>query len=251
MKKINAKDALITGFYDLVQLRDSYVHHSKVYGGPHKELIDNYMKAQALLLSPIAPHTCEHLWKLLGQTGFIVQASWPERKSLDPSLLEKYAYMQNHIKAFRQKLSYESKKAPKSKCNIFVGGKFPDWQIAVLSVLKTNYNTTSQEFDNFKALIGQVMKLPEVGTLPKKKRSKDVMSFINQIKRDVEERGISALDASTTFSEIDLWASNVELVQLALGNEVVVEVFAVDDPNAPEDPKKKFTVPGKPSAAFS
>ena len=102
--RINAKDALITGFYDLVQLRDSYVHHSKVYGGPHKELIDNYMKAQALLLSPIAPHTCEHLWKLLGQTGFIVQASWPERKSLDPSLLEKYAYMQNHIKAFRQKL---------------------------------------------------------------------------------------------------------------------------------------------------
>ena len=45
---------------------------------PHRDLIVHYIKVQAIVLSPICPHICEHIWDLLGNKTSIMQAQWPE-----------------------------------------------------------------------------------------------------------------------------------------------------------------------------
>ena len=37
-----------------------------------------YTEVQAVILAPIAPHTCEHLWSfLLKKEGLVIDAEWP------------------------------------------------------------------------------------------------------------------------------------------------------------------------------
>jgi len=35
--------------------------------GMHGALVARYMEVQTLLLAPICPHLCEHIWALLGK----------------------------------------------------------------------------------------------------------------------------------------------------------------------------------------
>ena len=40
-----------------------------------------------LLLVPLCPHTCEHIWgELLGRPGLVVKAGWPAAADPDPLL---------------------------------------------------------------------------------------------------------------------------------------------------------------------
>lgn len=38
--------------------------------GMHRDLIFRFIETQTLILSPICPHLCEHIWKLLGKVSF-------------------------------------------------------------------------------------------------------------------------------------------------------------------------------------
>lgn len=35
--------------------------------GMHRELVFRFIEVQTLLLAPICPHLCEHIWSLLGK----------------------------------------------------------------------------------------------------------------------------------------------------------------------------------------
>lgn len=35
--------------------------------GMHRELVFKFIEVQTLLLAPICPHLCEHIWSLLGK----------------------------------------------------------------------------------------------------------------------------------------------------------------------------------------
>lgn len=35
--------------------------------GMHRELVFQFIEVQTLLLAPICPHLCEHVWSLLGK----------------------------------------------------------------------------------------------------------------------------------------------------------------------------------------
>jgi leucyl-tRNA synthetase len=71
------RNALKYGFYDFMLLKDKYRH----YCGPrqvHLTSIMLWLELQVVLLSPIAPHICEYIWKehlkkpkLLSQTPYI------------------------------------------------------------------------------------------------------------------------------------------------------------------------------------
>ncbi len=71
------REALKLGFFDLSRQWGVYL----VGLGdlpPLRELALLYLEVQTLLLSPITPHTCEYVWKLLGKEGLIVDARYPE-----------------------------------------------------------------------------------------------------------------------------------------------------------------------------
>ena len=41
-------------------------------------MLEESIEALVLMLSPFAPHMAEELWELLGHTGGVVAAGWPE-----------------------------------------------------------------------------------------------------------------------------------------------------------------------------
>lgn len=52
--------------------------------GMNKELVCRYIELSALLLVPITPHTCEHIWgSLLKKSGSVLKAGWPQAAEPD------------------------------------------------------------------------------------------------------------------------------------------------------------------------
>ncbi|KAJ8123752.1 hypothetical protein ONZ43_g370 [Nemania bipapillata] len=69
--------ALRSGFYNFTGARDVY-RDAVGAMGMHSKLVRRYAELQCLLLSPIAPHWCEHVWtEVLGHKHSIQVASWP------------------------------------------------------------------------------------------------------------------------------------------------------------------------------
>jgi leucyl-tRNA synthetase len=56
------REALKYGFYELQTARDWY-REAVANEGMSKDLIVRWIEIQALLLSPIAPHWSEYIWK--------------------------------------------------------------------------------------------------------------------------------------------------------------------------------------------
>ena len=46
-------------------LRDKY--REMEVRGMHRDLVMRFIETQTLLLAPICPHVCEHIWQLLGK----------------------------------------------------------------------------------------------------------------------------------------------------------------------------------------
>ena len=47
-----------------------------------RAVLDEAWRAVVRLMAPITPHICETLWEMLGETGSVVNAPWPESMSL-------------------------------------------------------------------------------------------------------------------------------------------------------------------------
>jgi leucyl-tRNA synthetase len=65
-EKLLFKEALRTGFFELQAARDKYRELCGEEEGMCRQLVLQYIEWQAILLSPICPHVCEHIWELLG-----------------------------------------------------------------------------------------------------------------------------------------------------------------------------------------
>lgn len=63
-------------FFELQTARDKYRELCGA-AGMHVDLVFEYIRRQALLLSPICPHVAEHIWTLLGNETSILNAKWP------------------------------------------------------------------------------------------------------------------------------------------------------------------------------
>jgi leucyl-tRNA synthetase len=66
-----------------------------------KELVQDYIKCVTILMSPITPHWCQHLWKLGSNEGFVVDASFPAARDVDDVLFQKSAYIARANKTLR------------------------------------------------------------------------------------------------------------------------------------------------------
>ncbi|CAK0868217.1 unnamed protein product [Prorocentrum cordatum] len=95
-------DALRAIFYDIDNLRSQYSILTN--DDVHAEVIREFLEAQMIALSPIAPHFCEHAWqKILGKTTLVVQERWP-RSDIDSVLLQQYDLIQGILRGFRLEL---------------------------------------------------------------------------------------------------------------------------------------------------
>merc|ERR1719431_615675 len=73
-EKLLFKEALKTGFFELQTARDKY---RELCGeeGMCKNLVLQFIEWQAIILSVICPHICEHIWEQMGKEGSILNVS--------------------------------------------------------------------------------------------------------------------------------------------------------------------------------
>ena len=150
------RKALTSGFFDLQLYRDWY-RNSVGSEGLHVDVIFRFMEVQVLLMAPIIPHWCEHVWSILGKTGSVRKASWPLAGTIDALLVQQYEHLQNLAHSLRQeKQQFERKNKPKgshsqvsqlkilvsnikqptpSKMILYVAEDFPAWMQEVVSLV--------------------------------------------------------------------------------------------------------------------
>ncbi|KAH0629739.1 hypothetical protein JD844_012055 [Phrynosoma platyrhinos] len=209
--------------------------------GMHRDLVLQFIESQTLLLAPVCPHVCEHIWALLGKcfvvnsnvkTGSIMKASWPVPGPVDEVLIRSSQYLTEAAHDLRLRLkSYMTpvkgkkgnKEAPQkpSHCTIYVAKNYPPWQHTTLSVLHKHYQTSGGNLPDNKIIASELNSLPEL-----KKYMKRVMPFVAMIKENLEKKGPRVLDLELEFDERAVLRENI--VYLTNSLEPGVSVFLVN-----------------------
>lgn len=252
-------DACKNGFHELLNARDRYLNACTTLNVPiHKELFLRFVEVVAIIMSPIIPHFCEHVWReVLGKSGSVTRQPWPKMAEVDISLLAAKDYVDRLIREGR--LSIISATAPKKKKKqqqpeapaappkegrVYVAKRFPAWQEAAISVLKDML--ASGPLPDLKALVPLLSK--DSRTQPHMKNKK-MMPFVKQMVERAQTEGSSCLDRKNAFEEKEVLDLNAELVRLSLGLE---SLKVIEEPTEEADAQPMAeAVPGEPSfAAF-
>jgi len=97
------KEVLKSGFFELQSARDRY-RELCFEDLMHSTLIKRFIEVQLILLSPICPHICEHIWlNVIQNKESILKASWPTTTSsvIDEALLNSSSFlMEANLKYF-------------------------------------------------------------------------------------------------------------------------------------------------------
>ncbi|KAG1656306.1 Leucine--tRNA ligase, cytoplasmic [Nymphon striatum] len=200
-------DQLRTAFYEFQAARDQY--RELTMNGMHHDLVFKFIENQAIIFSPICPHICEHIWEFIGQTGSIMNASWPVVGKIDSSLLKSADYLTDaahefrlRFKAFTQpskgKKQEGSKKVLKpSHAIVWAAKTFPPWQTAVLTTLRKLFDK-NQGFPDNKVIAAELKNLTEL-----KKYMKKVMPFVQFTKDKVTKMGLAGIEVKDTTETED------------------------------------------------
>ena len=61
------REVVKSSFFEFQAARDRYREMSM--NGMHRELVFRFIEVQVLMLAPICPHICEHIWRLIGHVS--------------------------------------------------------------------------------------------------------------------------------------------------------------------------------------
>lgn len=235
------KLALKAAHYDFLNARDSYREACTAAGIPlHKDLVFKYIRLQALILTPIAPHWAEYIWQeVLKEPTSIQFAQFPEVPAANLSLSAAREYVKMTASSINSAEGAQLKKMAKGKqsdfdpkkpkkLTIFITDSFPSWQAKYLDLLKEVWDpaTNTQKIDD-KALNGRIGKMGEM---------KKAMPFVQALKkrlRDGEPADVVlnrklAFDEKTTLL-VSYKRSPHRYVQLKANS------FQGNDPRSQED----------------
>src|SRR4051794_25547558 len=70
-------EALRTGFYELQTARDVYRASVKAM---NRRLIERFIRVQLILLAPICPQYCDHIWRNLWMKHVSVRSVYTQRR---------------------------------------------------------------------------------------------------------------------------------------------------------------------------
>eukprot|EP00092_Neocalanus_flemingeri_P105682 GFUD01135485.1.p1 GENE.GFUD01135485.1~~GFUD01135485.1.p1 ORF type:complete len:1177 (+),score=443.87 GFUD01135485.1:130-3660(+) len=225
-EKLLFKEALKSGFFELQGARDKY---RELCGdaGMSRSLVLRYLEVQAIMLSPICPHVCEHVWSLLGKEGSILNTAWPVAEEVDMMVIRQSEYLMEATRDFRLKLknisNVKPKKgaapapaAPPTHATVYVAKSYPAWQCLVLDTLREMYKGDKDVVVDNKAVSLELGKKTEL-----KKFMKKVMPFVAFMKEKVAVSGLSSLDTSLPWDEMKVLSSNISYIVTSLGLEGV------------------------------
>lgn len=253
------KEALLTGFFELQTARDQYREFET--SGLNEELIFRFIEVQALLLSPICPHSSEYIWKLLGKKESIMKALWPAGGPVDEKLIACMEYIKDCARSFRARLTGYCQPKGKNKipvaspshATIYVAKTYAPWQQAVLNTLRTLYQENNNSFPDKR----DILKSLSSQEILKKYLNKHVMPFVQLMLENVSKKDISALNLTTDIDEYQVLATILSYLLENLELEGINIAYSEDadqkirEECKPEKPFITFRVEPSVIAKFS
>lgn len=225
------KAALKTGFYDFTSARDVYREATRSADiGMHADLSALYIKLQALLLCPIAPHWAEYIWlDVLSQPNTIQHAVFPSVAAPNPALTAARDYVRGTTSAITSAEGAQQKKQAKGKTTafdpkkdkrltVYLARQYPAWQDQTIEVMRKN-------------LSGLTIDVKAVSQSLDKSIAKKAMPFVNALKRRIE----GGEDADTVFERKLPFDEAAVLGEMAAGLRQTVqrcksvEIVAVEE----------------------
>eukprot|EP00038_Savillea_parva_P023260 m.40180 g.40180 ORF g.40180 m.40180 type:complete len:1085 (-) comp5929_c0_seq1:1678-4932(-) len=275
--RMNFRDALKVAFFELQGARDDYREMMKLTGeGMHRDVIMHYIEVQYLLIAPICPHICEHVWKLLGKEGtMMTNGRWPEAGEVDVPLHKAFVYVGKMAHTFRLRINAAKNKKSKGKGGkggkgkkggggggggdapaaappteiakvvVYVASEYPEWQRVVLAKLDELFDPTigtKGTFADNRTVLGELK-----GNATLKSVMKKVMPFVQFVRDQVEIQGRDALSQVLPFDELEVMKTNAEYLKQTLELETieVLPVSETDNAKILDD-----CVPGNPYTLF-
>jgi leucyl-tRNA synthetase len=264
------KAALKSGLFDFQIARDYYRESTALLGvSMHKDLVLRYIEVQALLLTPIAPHFAEYVWReILGHKSSVQNALFPEiSKPVEKPTSAALAYVRNLARSVRETEGSMLKKKKKgvefdpkkpSKAIFYIARSFPEWQEQYVDLVRDAFTNMSLDFTpEFKQ---RVAKLGEV---------KRGMQFVNVLKTRLGagETPETVFDRKLIFDELETVKSTLDVLKKSPSATRVEEVDVIaigkddntkgrsiisgDEVQVPSNKAIQETVPGEPAIVLA
>lgn len=243
------RDALKFSFFEMLSLKDTYRNMLPADQEFHKDTIYLWIETLSTVLSPIAPHICDHIsTSLLNKTGSATR--WPTNvPASDTSLKTKWTLLldvTDNARKTMEKSQGKKKTGPApTALAISVAEHYPKERQVVLQYLKDNVTfDSSNKPQDPKWLEGlkNHPSLAEVAT--NKKQMSELLGFASfRVKAAEAETPQVALMLSLPFDECEFLRGHTEFIARNLGLEIVSVNPAMQDDGA--------ALPAKPSFKFS
>lgn len=212
-EKTNYKSALKYGLFDYQTARDYYREASDVM---HKDLVLKYIETQILLLTPVAPHFAEYIWReVLGNKTTVQDAKFPRAsKPVDVSITNSLEYSRDLTRSIRETEGtlLKKKKGGKPseldtskpvKLTVFVSESFPEWQNNYIELVRELFE--KQTLDDNKVIKEKVGK-----------DMKRAMPFISSLKqRLTKESSEVVFNRELNFDEVETIKNAIESIKKA------------------------------------
>lgn len=254
------REALRTSWFEFLAAFDQYRDLCKAMNRKlNKTLTLRYLEWQMIIFSPIAPHFCEHGWTLLQKKGSVLRASWPEpTKAVDTLIVAQGTYMFDKVPHdFIKLVEKASKNGKPTKATVYVARNFADWKVLVLQKLRSRHakgelplftpdemKTRDEAKAQWKDIMGELM-----GEASLKPFIKHLGAFAMFKRDEAAVFGVSALDASAPFDEVELIQECLAVLGAKLNMEASVRFC--EEPLAGEHTDAANTAqPLKPSVYF-
>ncbi|KAK4102494.1 leucyl-tRNA synthetase [Parathielavia hyrcaniae] len=263
------KLALKAAHYDFLNARDSYREACTAASIPlHKDLVLKYIRLQALVLTPIAPHWAEYVWiEILHEKSSIQSATWPRVPTADPALTAAREYVRQTSSNINSAEAAQLKKMAKGrqsdfdpkkakKLTVFTTASFPAWQAKYIQLLREVWDAgaNGQKVDD-KELNGRIAKMGEM---------KKAMPFVQALKKRLRdgEPAETVLERKLAFDEAKTLLAMVPGLRRTAGLESV-QILAVEEGSKTgqdltnggveveiKTPVAESALPGQPSFFF-
>lgn len=240
----NYKFALKAALFDFQLARDYYVDVCGGVKNVHRDLILRYIKEQALLLAPVAPHIAEYIIReVLGNKDTSVHSTpFPRAtKPVSQAITDALEYVRDLSRSIRESelnsLKVKKGKNVKNldiakpvKLSLYVASSFPEWQDKYIELVRELFE--AQTLNDNKVLKTKV----------EPKEMKRAMPFISLVKaRLTKEKPEVVFNRKLNFDELDVIKKALAVLKKSTAKVTVADIEVITFDNGAEVGKNVTT----------
>lgn len=268
------KNVVKLGFSEMLNLKENWLIGCK--GQAHPKLINKFIEYMLIMLNPIVPHFCQHVWETvflpahtscgLQAPALLIEYTWPQNVQVGSdsfSISQQYGFLKDtksKIREAHSKASTGGKKPKKAKgaepaeakakgtAVLFVRNSYPEYKMRVLKVLTdVGFADGQMQGDHITRLRDEFKDNKKEGGL--------AMKFAAFVIDQAKENGPEvAFAVQMPFDQEHALREGQDFLFENMPSITAVEVFNVDSPEAAAVPEGSNALgnaePGKPSVHF-